>query len=650
MRNLRKHLFAYAVALVATALAVALRGLLDPWLGPFLPFPTLYGAVAVAVWFAGYRAALLSTIVGFLACDYFFVDPRRTLGITSSQDYIGFGLVLLSCLIIIGFGHALRIARYKAELGRRQLRERTDALSLAMRAGRMGAWSRNLETQTVWWSRELEQLYGFEPGEFERTEKGYLAFVHDEDRDAVEQAVERALRTHQDYVVEFRFRHRSGEWRWMEGRGEAAYDASGTPTMLYGLGIDITERRRLQMRERAARAEAEEASRLKDEFLATVSHELRTPLSAILGWARLLREGRLDDEKAFHAAEVVERNARAQAQLIDDLLDVSRIITGKLRLNVMSVMPAAVVESALDSVRPMAAAKGIHLVPILDPEAGPISADAERLQQVVWNLLSNAVKFTPRGGLVEVRVERRESQLEITVRDTGQGISAEFLPYVFDRFRQADPSSARAVTGLGLGLSIVRHLVELHGGMVRVESAGIGRGATFTVALPIPALRMAGPEGRLSPVDRASMEAMDVTMSLGGARVLIVDDEPDARDLVTELLQRLGADVKAVDSARHALDELREWRPQAIVSDIAMPGEDGYALIRGVRRWEEESGGWIPTIALTAYARNEDRARSLAAGYLAHLAKPVDAIELAEVVASAIQLAPRDTKEPARHA
>ena len=626
MKTFREHLLAYGVAFFATASAVAIRGLLDPWLGNFLPFPTLYGAVAIAVWFAGPRAALLSTIAGFLTCDYFFVSPRHTFGLSSAQDYIGFGLVLVSCLIIIGFGNALRNARQRADEGRRQLRERTDALSLAMSAGRMGAWSRNLETKAVWWSRELEALFGLERGGFDGTEEGFFAYVHDEDREAVTRAVAQALLNHRDYVVEFRFRHRSGEWRWMEGRGEADYDMDGKPTMLYGLGIDITERKGLQTRERAARAEAEQASRLKDEFLATVSHALRTPLSAILGWARLLSEGILNGDKARHAAEVVERNARAQAQLIDDLLDVSRIITGKMRLNINEFMPGAMVESALDSVRPMAAAKGIRLIARLDPETGPVSGDVTRLQQVVWNLLTNAVKFTPRGGTVEIALRRRESQLEIVVRDSGQGINAEFLPHVFDRFRQADPSTTRATSGLGLGLSIVRHIVELHGGTVRVESAGPDRGTTFTVALPMAEVSVPDGDGPRQAVEHTEVRALSGEVSLGGARVLIVDDELDARDLVAELLERLGANVKAVSSARLALDEIRHWHPHAIVSDIAMPGEDGYALIRELRRWEEEAGGWTPTIALTAYARDEDRVRSIEAGYQAHLAKPVDAM------------------------
>ncbi len=402
---------------------------------------------------------------------------------------------------------------------------------------------------------------------------------------------------------------------------------------------DVTEREQLLAREQAARAQAEQASRMKDEFLATISHELRTPLNAILGWAHILRLGHLDESKAQHAAEVVERNARTQAQMIEDLLDVSRIIAGKLRLDVRPVMPAVPIEAAMESVSPMAEAKGVRLHSILDQHAGPISGDPGRLQQVVWNLLVNAIKFTPRGGRAEIRLERVDSNVEIIVTDSGEGMLPQFLPHVFDRFSQADASSARTTGGLGLGLAIVRHLVELHGGRVAADSPGKGRGATFTVKLPLrpilprddqePSTQSAGKTGgQLSP---------STVPNLQGARVLVVDDEADTRGLLREVLERCGAHVRDVGSAHEALEHIKEWRPMVIVSDIGMPGEDGYALIRQVREWERGVGAWTPAVALTAYARGEDRMKALAAGYQVHAAKPIDPMEFAFVVAGVVQ-------------
>jgi PAS domain S-box-containing protein len=399
---------------------------------------------------------------------------------------------------------------------------------------------------------------------------------------------------------------------------------------------DISERERLLALEQAARAQAEEASRLKDDFLATVSHELRTPLNAILGWAHILRASPLDDRKVRHAAEVVERNARAQAQLIEDLLDVSRIISGKLRLDVRPLMPSSSVESALESVKPMAEAKGVHLHAVLDSQAGPVSGDSGRLQQIAWNLLSNAIKFTPKGGRVEVRLERINSHVEIVVTDTGDGISPDFLPHVFDRFRQSDATASRATSGLGLGLAIVRHLVELHGGMVRAESMGQGRGSTFTVRLPLRPIH--AKRGTLLKLeareeDLSSMEGA----VLRDVRVLIVDDESDAREVLREVLERCGAHVRDTGSAQAAFELVKEWRPEVIVSDIGMPGEDGYTLIRTVREWEKGAGTWIPAVALTAYARSEDRVRALLAGYQVHIAKPIEPVEFALVVAGIVQ-------------
>jgi PAS domain S-box-containing protein len=385
-------------------------------------------------------------------------------------------------------------------------------------------------------------------------------------------------------------------------------------------------------------ADAQEANRLKDEFLATVSHELRTPLTAILGWAHLLRAGQTDEENTRHALETIERNARAQAQLIDDLLDVSRIITGKLRLDVRQIDPTAFIEAAVEALRPAAEAKAVRVLKVLDTGVVSVAGDPSRLQQVVWNLLSNAIKFTPRGGRVQVRLERVESHVEIAVTDTGAGIKAEFLPHVFERFRQADQATTRQHGGLGLGLAIVRHLVELHGGTVQAESEGEGQGATFTVRLPlVPVYHRDDLSQRVHPAARDTLPAFGCPERLDGLRVLVVDDEADTRELLSVGLSQCGAEVTTADSARRALEAIEQNAPQILISDIGMPSEDGYELIKNVRALPPENGGRIPAIALTAYARTEDRLQALRAGYQMHVPKPVELAELVAVMMSLVQ-------------
>jgi signal transduction histidine kinase/ActR/RegA family two-component response regulator len=393
-------------------------------------------------------------------------------------------------------------------------------------------------------------------------------------------------------------------------------------------------REELLRKEQAARETAEEAGRAKDQFLAVLSHELRTPLNAVYGWARMLRSGQLRDDAADRALGAILRNANAQVQLIDDLLDVSRVITGKMRLDVRPVDLQAVVEDAVDAIRPAAEAKDIRLQKILDPRAGPTTGDASRLQQVVWNLLANAVKFTPKGGRVQVRLQRVNSHVEIIVSDTGQGIAPEILPFIFERFRQADSSSTRAHAGLGLGLALVKHLVELHGGSVVAHSPGNGEGATFVVKLPLTIAHVPAGAVAQSHPTAPSAEALPESTRLDDLRVLVVDDDPDALELATAILMGAGAIVRTCHSASEALDALPKWRPHVLVSDIEMPGEDGYALIRKVRALDRELGGNTPAVALTAYGRVQDRMLSLTAGYSMHVPKPVDPGELTTIIAS----------------
>ena len=393
---------------------------------------------------------------------------------------------------------------------------------------------------------------------------------------------------------------------------------------------------KLLIREEKARAEAEAANRLKDEFLATVSHELRTPLNSILGWAQLLQTGSLDESASSRALMTIERNTKTLAQIIEDLLDVSRIITGKLRLEVQPVELHSVVEAALESIRPATDAKSIQLQVSLDAGVGAVSGDANRLQQIVWNLLSNAIKFTPTAGQVSVKLERTGSRARITVSDSGEGMDPAFLPYVFDRFSQADSTFSRTHGGLGLGLAIVRHLVELHGGAVGADSPGKGQGATFSVSFPL----LASEENAIAysePLTNSSQPTSEEPRDLAGLLVMIVDDEQDARELLVAMLELRGARVIAAASAAEAFEKLSHVTngsvPDVLVSDIGMPVEDGFDLINRVRGMEPERGGDIPAIALTAYAGEGDKARVLAAGYQRHVAKPVAPADLAMAIA-----------------
>jgi signal transduction histidine kinase/ActR/RegA family two-component response regulator len=384
--------------------------------------------------------------------------------------------------------------------------------------------------------------------------------------------------------------------------------------------------------------DAEEANHLKDEFLATVSHELRTPLNAVLGWARMLGAKQLSPSRAKHAIATIERNASALAHLIDDLLDVSRIVAGTLHLAPQPVDLVAVAQAALDALRPLAVAKNVQLAFLTrSPGNRTVSGDASRLQQVIWNLLANAIKFTPGGGRVDVFIEPSNDHMEVRIVDTGQGIGPDFLPHVFERFRQADDATTRRHTGLGLGLAIVRQLVELHGGTVHAASQGVGHGATFTVRLPMSADEAQVDQAAALGERRAAASTVSPMLRLprlDDLRILVVDDDADGRTLTSLVLTQAGANVKSVASVREALQLLEVERPDALVSDIGLPDEDGYALIRQIRQYEAEHGGFLPAVALTGYARADDRARILAAGFQAHVRKPVDPDEVTAAIAT----------------
>jgi PAS domain S-box-containing protein len=538
---------------------------------------------------------------------------------------------------------ALAIERRRADGALRESEGRFRQLADAMP---QMVWVTRPDGYHEYYNRRWYEFTGVPEGSTDG--EGWNAMFHPDDRERAWAAWRHSLATGEPYEIEYRLRHRGGEYRWTLGRALPIRNDRGEVERWFGTCTDIdalkrlmTEREHLLDSERNARAEAERAGRVKDEFLATLSHELRTPLNAIVGWSQILRNGAPSAEDLNEGLATIQRNAHAQTQIIEDLLDMSRIISGKIRLDVQRIDAAAVVRAAVDTMRPAADAKGVRLQAVIDPKVGPLAGDPGRLHQVFWNLISNAIKFTPRGGRVQVLLERVNSHVEVSVIDTGEGIRPEFLPSVFDRFRQADASTTRRHGGLGLGLSIVKQLVELHGGTVRASSAGPGHGSTFVVALPLTAVHR---DADARPDDDAERRHPgaglptdlyhDACAQLGGVKVLVVDDEADARAVVKRLLEDCAATVTAVATADEAVRAVEAERPDVLVSDIGMPGEDGYSLIRRVRALGPERGGGVPAVALTAYARAEDRVRAVRAGFQTHVVKPVEPAELITMVAS----------------
>jgi len=479
---------------------------------------------------------------------------------------------------------------------------------------------------------------------------GWLDAVHPDDREESSRVFLEANKKREPFTLDYRLRRADGLYRWAIDTGRPRFDNAGVFLGYVGSVIDITERKQAESereqlaQEQIARASAEAANRSKDEFLAMVSHELRSPLNAILGYARMLRSGSADGEEAAKAVAVIERSAKAQLQIIEDLLDSARIIAGKLRIEPGPVDLVPVLEAAIDTARSAAEAKGVTLAADFGALQEQVLGDSTRLQQIVWNLLTNAVKFTPEGGRVELRMEGDADSVRITVSDTGKGIEPEFLPFIFDHFRQADPSSARRYGGLGLGLSLVKHLVELHGGTITAASEGKGRGAAFTVTLPRRQFEfIETPPRAVAPreVRGEGVITIDRDLSLEGMSVLVVDDQEEARELLIQTLGDYGARVTAVSSGVEALAFLSDPpggnRPDALILDIAMPGEDGYTVLKKARALEAARGAaadQIPAIALTAHGRSEDRLRALREGFQMHVTKPVEPAELAVVIVS----------------
>jgi PAS domain S-box-containing protein len=521
--------------------------------------------------------------------------------------------------------HAEAQIRQAEQLARADATNAQRALRVAVDAGELGTFHCPLPLGNVDCSARCREHFGL-PADG-RLDLGMIErAIHPEDTGAVRTMFFGGLSTTESREVEFRTQAAGGAERWVRAKGRIYRDAAGRPVRFDGVTLDVTRQKRLEREreqlltaEREAREEAERAGRMKDEFIATLSHELRTPLSAILGWTYMLKRGGAS-VNLQKAAETIERNARAQAHLIDELLDVSRISSGNIRLELQPVAVSTVLEAVQQSLRPSAEAKKVR-VEVDAASEGTVLADPGRLQQIIWNIVANAIKFTPAGGVVDVRSEITGAEVMLRISDTGTGIAAEFLPHVFERFRQAESSEARAYGGLGLGLAIVRQLVEMHGGQVEARSDGLGRGATFIVRLP--AWDPTGTPGA-AEADAAAVPHEPGQALLAGRRVLVVDDEADGREMLAIMLRLHGAQVTTAASAEEALTSLRTDAPELLISDIGMPHVDGYELMRRIRAGDSDACRHVPAIALTAFARAEDAAKARSAGFQMHMSKPVE--------------------------
>ncbi len=663
-RYARSQWAGYAVAVILVAAALWSRLLLAPALGGRVPFASFFVAVALTAWFGGYGPCLLSVFLGTLASWYFILEPQYSFAAKEPFQVFGIVAFVFTGLAIATFSGQMRRALRalyearqdsdrrvrEAEQARRELdrvvQEQTRLVHALQESDRrFRGFADNTENvlwivradrdELVYVSRAFRRVYGREPDELYQDFNALHRYMHESDRERSRQFWTRAgsALTVEDY----RIVRPDGSIAWVRRHGFPIPDAQGALEYRAAISEDITEekhiqdeRDRLLQSERAARLEAERSNRIKDEFLATLSHELRSPLNAILGWVQILKLKPPAPEVLGQALDALERNSQAQARLIEDLLDMSRIVSGKFRLDVQTVELAPLIRTTVESLLPAAQAKHIAVQQVLDPLAGPVKGDPNRLQQIVWNLLSNAVKFTPKAGKVQVHLERVNSHCEISVSDTGIGITPEFLPHVFERFRQQDATTTRHEGGLGLGLAIVKQLVEHHGGSVSASSPGPGQGATFTVCLPIA---IAAARFESTQAGDQSGEVIAATgLSLDDTRILVVDDDSDACEVLRTILEERHASVDTALSAARALEKIRAQPPDVLISDVGMPGQDGYQFIAELRRMGEPFRS-IPAVAVTAFARAEDRVRALQAGYNMHVAKPINALELLTVIA-----------------
>jgi len=631
--------YPWALTLLCVIFSAAANPLYLATVGNRTPFMVWWPGIVLCGYVGGMRPALVLGVIGAALVLLLHPYSLGAKGIVDPGSWLVSGLfIMVSALTALLAEAAGQQRRRNATLGDTE-RALADART---RFAQVAAISPDMlfvfdlaARRVVEVSPHVTRITGWSEKEFLGQSDATRWFVHPDDIQLVEMAHDRlaGVPDRQVVEVEYRAEHRAGHQQWLRVRS-AVYQRTpdGRVRSVMSNAEDITDRKmaesdreQLLEAERTARLEAERASRLKDEFLATLSHELRTPLTAILGWTSLL-EGNLPPEEVREGVAVISRNAHAQRALIEDLLDMNRILSGKLRLELEPVDLAKVIEAAHETVRPAAEARGVRLVTALEDNVPPLPGDPARLQQVIWNLLTNAIKFTPAEGRVTISLRRTNGGAEIAIADSGQGIAPDFLPHVFERFRQADASSTRRYRGLGIGLSIVKQLVEMHGGHVGAASAGEGKGATFSIVLPLGLSYSPHAPCRLP----TETEASDGHRSLTGLSVLVVEDEEDTRVVLTRLLGEAGATVQMADSATVALEKLSHATVDVLVSDIGMPNEDGYSLIQKIRA--QSSLASLPAIALTAFARREDRERALQAGFQMHLTKPIEATELVAAI------------------
>jgi PAS domain S-box-containing protein len=640
MKEIRSAFLRYGLALTAFALILLLSFILRKYFSISLDVTSLIILLMIAsAWYGGMGPGLLVALALEITLDYYSTTPLYSMK---------FAVVALNRVVLfvalVSFASARRKAenrlRQQGELLRVMLSSIGDAVIATDTNGSINFINPTAEAITGWTmsqaaDKPIDEVFHIINEKTGAPVESPFSLVK-------QSGMVVGLANHTTLIA------KDGREIPIEDSGAPIKDSAGNTIGVILVFHDVTERRHAEQErehllelEQAARHQAEVANRLKDEFLATVSHELRTPLNAIMGWIHLLRTGRLDAPASTHALEAIERNGRSQTQLVEDILDVSAMITGKLRLQIQTVNLYDILNATIDVVRPAAKAKDIDIRVVMDSDLTPITGDFNRLQQVIWNLLSNAVKFTPADGHIEIKLKSIDDQIEIVVSDSGKGIRADFLPYVFDRFRQGDGSMTRSFGGLGLGLSIVQNLVELHGGSVSAYSKGEGEGATFTVKLP---RRMPDKSSPFSIGENAVTRSVitvdekeNFSNLLEGIHILVVEDEIDARELITVLLKHCKAEVTAVASTVEALKVLDNFKPDILVSDIEMPFEDGYSLMRKIRAIEGAGNIRLPAIALTAHARAEDELKALEAGFQSHIAKPVEPIELISLISRLAQ-------------
>jgi PAS domain S-box-containing protein len=621
----------FAAATLAVMVAVGLGLFIEHYLGAW-PWATLYLAVALGALVGGQAPGLFATMIGTGIIGVHWTTRWGAAAATTPEVTVNVTVFVITGVLMSLLGGTLRVARRRAHTLEARLHLMADNAPVLV-------WLARPDQSAAWFNRGWLEFRGRSMNQERGT--GWTAGIHPQDTAPCRAAYDEAFRERKPFEVEYRLRRHDGEYRWIVDRGVPIVDHTGDFAGFIGSCIDIhgrrqaeQEREQLLVSERAARAEVERANQAKEDFLNLVSHELRAPLNAIVGWTFLLREQLGNDPDSRKAITIIERNARTQARIVDDLLDMSRLMTGRMRLDRNTIDLRDVVQSAFEAVESSAHARNLTVERTVPESPVMIVGDSRRLSQSVINLLSNAIKFTGSGGQISIRLRAAAGQAAVAVEDTGQGIAADFLPFVFDRFRQADGSRTRRHGGLGIGLALVKGIVHQHGGTVTAESAGVDRGATFEILLPL-ATTAHDASGRGAPAPAPSSRELE------HLRIMVVDDDADTCELLRRVLEDYGADVHTATSVQDALARWTSEQPDVLVSDISMPEQDGYALVREVRRKPIEEGGAVPAIAVTAFGRPEDRRAALGAGFQAHLRKPVEPFDLVTAIASLHAASPR---------